>query len=73
MELKGYGEGKTVRRCPVCGSKDGRVGMGKDDEGNWKRGWLCFACGYFPGKSRERCLIDRVVSEMERIGKVSFG
>ena len=62
-ELRGYGEGRTPRQCPICGSKDGRVGTSVD--GTNRRGWLCFACGYFPGKDPRECILSKVISEMD--------
>lgn len=63
--LRGQGEGRTPRQCPNCESKDGRVGMGQDENGNWKRGWLCFACGYFPSKDPKQCLLNKKISELD--------
>ena len=62
-KLRGYGEGRTQRLCPVCGSKDGRVGTSLD--GTNRRGWLCFACGYFPGKDPKACLLNKRIAELD--------
>ena len=70
-KLRGYGEGRTSRVCPVCGSKDGRVGTSLD--GTKRRGWLCFACGYFPGKDPRQCILNKAISEMdERQAEVGY-
>lgn len=62
-ELRAYGEGRTPRQCSVCGSHDGRVGMARD--GTNRRGWLCFACGYFPGKDPKECLLNKRIADMD--------
>lgn len=61
--LRARGEGRTPRQCPVCGSRDGRVGISLDGTG--RRGWLCFACGYFPGKDPKACLLNKRIAEMD--------
>lgn len=58
-----YGDGKVPRICPVCGSTNGRVGMSLDHLGY--RGWLCYDCGYFPGKDPKKCQLGKIIGEME--------
>jgi hypothetical protein len=57
-----HGEGEVPRLCPVCGSKSGRVGISVDHPGY--RGWLCYDCGYFPGKDPRRCRLGKIIGKM---------
>lgn len=73
-ELKAHGEGRTTRRCPACGSRHGRVGIDINPAGGKPlRGWLCFDCGYFPGKDIKKCLIEKAIREMEEEGIILQG
>lgn len=68
-KLYGRGEGKVPRICPVCHSKDGRVGLDPD---TGLRGWLCFNCDYFPGKDPTKCQLTAVLNQRESIGGPFF-
>lgn len=61
------GDGKVPRVCPVCGSTDGRVGLAFDADGHITnlRGWLCFNCGYFPGKDPARYGVNAILNKRE--------
>ena len=68
------GDGKVPRVCPVCGSADGRVAMAKDADGHATnvRGWLCFNCGYFPGKDLTWCRLNARLNERESSGAIFY-
>ena len=71
-KLYARGEGKVPRICPVCHSKDGRVGFALDPGLRSLRGWLCYNCNYFPGKDPKHCRMTAILNQRESSGPIFY-